>query len=231
MQPLYPLENHDAFHDCVLVDSFNSAAVVPAYIAFRPSTRQLIISICGTSSISHALQDLRVIRTSYATGRGEVHSGFWGLYRGIKSKLLDSMRRGLEEYSPVELVLTGHSMGGSLCYLFCMDILADKDHWGSGISLKLAVFGAPRTGDAALVDHFRTLVDEFRQKWGMHSLKEYSVKGFNDGKVSSLCFLKFAYVMHGSRSTRPSTSPSWISSFLRRTALYSLWATLQSACQ
>lgn len=231
MQPLYPLENHDAFHDCVLVDTFSGAAAVPAYIAFRPSTRQLIISICGTSSISHALQDLRVIRTSHATGRGEVHSGFWDLYRGIKSKLLDGMRRGLEEHSPVELVLTGHSMGGSLCYLFCMDILADKDTWIPGISLKLAVFGAPRTGDTGLVDHFRTLVVEFRQKWGKNSFKEYSVKGFNDGKLSPLCFLQFAYVTMHSRSTRPSASPSWISSLLQGAALYDLWETLQSASQ
>jgi hypothetical protein len=191
MQPLFPLENYDAFRDCLLVGSSHGKdAAVPAYIAFRPSTRQLIVSICGTSSIRHALQDLRATRTAHPSGRGGVHSGFWELYLGVKKWLLEGIRHGFEEHSPVELVLTGHSMGGSLCYLLCMDILADKDAWRPSVSLKLGVFGVPRTGDEGLVHCFHTLVEEFRSKWGKNSFREYSVKGFNDGKSIFCSFLE-----------------------------------------
>jgi len=124
------------------------------------------------------------VRIAHPSGRGGVHLGFWDLYKGVKDKLLEGIRRGFDEHSPAELVLTGHSMGGSLCYLLCMDILADKDAWRPIVSLKLAVFGVPRTGDTRLVDYFRTLVDDFQLKWGKDTFNEYSVKGFNDGVPS-----------------------------------------------
>jgi len=194
MQPLYPLQDYDAFQDCILVDSLpNNGVDVPAYIVFQPSTRQLIVSICGTTSLRHALQDVRAIRTAHPSGRGGVHSGFWDLYNGIKNRLLEGIRNGFEEHSAVELVLTGHSMGGSLSYLLCMDILADKDTWRPGVSLKVAVFGAPRTGDAGLVDYFCGLVVDFQQKWGEDSFKEHSVKGFNDG-IYIFSFLQYLSV-------------------------------------
>ena len=199
LQPLYPLENYNAFEDCILVDSFRgNDANVPAYIVFRPSTRQLIVSICGTSSIRHALQDLRATRTPHTSGHGRVHSGFWDLYHGIKNKLLGGIQKGFEEHSPLELVLTGHSMGGSLAYLLCMDIFADKDAWRPSVSLKLAVFGVPRTGDAGLVQYFRTLADDFRHTWGRDNFKEYSVKGFNDGNhIFFFCICCASYMFLG----------------------------------
>ena len=178
----YPLENYDGLRECIVVDSFRGKfADLPAYVAFRPTTKQLVVSICGTSSLKHALHDLRAMRVEHPSHRGGVHAGFWDLYQGIKDILFSGIRKGIHEHSPAELVLTGHSMGGSIAYLLCMDYLADKDNWKASLSVKLAVFGAPRTGDAGLVNYFRCLTENFRQNSGEHSFKEYSVKGYNDG--------------------------------------------------
>ncbi|KAJ3512710.1 hypothetical protein NLJ89_g3362 [Agrocybe chaxingu] len=149
----YPLENYDAVRDAILIDAFRGKfADLPAYVAYRPGTNQLIVSISGTSSARHALQDLRAIRRAHPSGRGAVHSGFWALYQGIKTELMLGIGKGLAEHPATELILTGHT-----------------------------VFGAPRTGDAALVTFFRELVCTYRQRFGENAFKEYSVKGYNDG--------------------------------------------------
>lgn len=131
------------------------------------------MAIAGTSSIKHVLQDLRFFKVSHPSGKGFVHSGFWAMYQGLKDQLLPAVEKAITDHSPTEVVLTGHSMGGSIAYLLCMDLLLSTD-----LNLKIAVFGAPRTGDAALVDYYRDLVASFRKT---HSFKDYSVKGWNDG--------------------------------------------------
>ncbi|KAF9568263.1 alpha/beta-hydrolase [Agrocybe pediades] len=185
-KPGYPLEHYDALNNTLLVDSFfGSCADVPVYIAYRPSTRQLVVAISGTSSTKQALHDLRALKTLHPSSRGSVHTGFWALFQGIKERTLNSIRQGIKVHSPVELVLTGHSMGGSLAYLLCMELLTDDVYLRTSIPLALAVFGAPRTGDEKLVTYFHELVQG-------RPFKEYSVKGYNDG-VPALPPVWFGY--------------------------------------
>jgi pimeloyl-ACP methyl ester carboxylesterase len=183
-QPGLPLEHYDAIRDSILIDSFHgSSADLPTCIAYRPSTSQLIVSISGTASVMHALQDLRVVRTSHPSGRGAVHSGFWALYQGIKTRVIAGIRKGFEGHSPTEIVLTGHSMGGSIAYLFCIDLLSDEDLRSFDVRVQVAVFGSPRTGDSDLVSYFQELVTLYRRRKGNDNhFKEYAVKGYNDGK-------------------------------------------------
>lgn len=194
-QPDFPLENYDALLDCVLVDSFRgSVADLPAYIAFRPSTGQLVVSISGTASIKHALYDVRALRVSHPSRRGSVHSGFWALYQGLKSQLLAGIQKGISEHSPTELVLAGHSMGGSISYLLCMDLLDDQNLLPDNLKIQMAVFGVPRSGDSHLVNNFRSLVEAFQGRSGK-LFKEYSVKGYNDG-LYLLISLSSAQLIH-----------------------------------
>ncbi|PPQ84900.1 hypothetical protein CVT25_004568 [Psilocybe cyanescens] len=192
-KPGYPLEHYDALSHVTLVDSFRgSFAALPVYVVYRPSTNQLVVSVSGTSSAKHALQDLRVLKTPHPSDRGSVHSGFWALYQGIRSSVLRAIRQGITSHSPNELVLTGHSMGGSICYLLGIDLLANDDYLVPRLRLKLAVFGCPRAGDAELVNYFREQVAAFRKREGVNSFTEYSVKGYNDG-VPALPPTRFGY--------------------------------------
>jgi len=183
-QPNFPLEGYSALQDAVLLTAFRGdVAHLPVYVVYRPVTKQLVIAISGTSSLHLAMHDLRALMHRHYSGRGSVHSGFWGLYKGIRIKVMDAIRNGLRKHKVAELVITGHSMGGSVSYLLCMDMLAgfDPDLLPSGMKLKLAVFGSPRTGNERLVQYWEELSEAYRARYGKDAFVEYSVKAHNDG--------------------------------------------------
>ena len=183
-QPGYPLETYDALHDTVLVDSFHgTSAGLPIFIAYRSPLGQLVVAVSGTSSVKQALQDLRVLRCPHPSGRGTVHTGFWTLYQDIKTQAITGIQKGVADYPVREIVLTGHSLGGSIAYLLCLDLLADHQIWlKNHINIKVVSFGPPRTGDAALVEYFQELSTSYQKAHGQDAFKEYSVKGYNDGR-------------------------------------------------
>ena len=180
------MEFYGALRDCELIDSFRgSIGDLPAFIFFRPLARQLIISISGTASLLQSLYDLRVMKKPHPSGIGAVHSGFLALYGGIKGRLLQQIREALAKHSPLKLILTGHSMGGSLSYLLLLDLLAEglPHSICSEVRVCIATYGAPRTGDKQLVDHFHSVIQQHRSKFKLDEtfLVEYAVQGFNDG--------------------------------------------------
>ncbi|KAF8887542.1 Alpha/Beta hydrolase protein [Infundibulicybe gibba] len=167
-QPGFPLEGYTGLDGAITLSTFQgTVGKLPVYLAYRPSLKQMVIGISGTSSLKLALHDLRALPHQHPSRRGSVHSGFWSLYKGIKDQAFQAIRKGLVEHEVEELVVTGHSMGGSISYLLCIDLLSGNDFANASVRLKLAVFGTPRCGDAGL-------------KMGGF-VKEYSVKAYNDG--------------------------------------------------
>jgi len=178
------LESYDALGDAVLVDSFHGPLTdICVFIAYRPSLGQLVVAVSGTSTAKQALQDLRIFRCPHPSGRGTVHRGFWTIYKDIKAQTITAIQKGVANYSVREIVLTGHSMGGSVAYLLCLDLFTDHLKWlkDLNISIKVVTFGTPRTGDAALVDYFQELSLSYKKVQGQDAFEEYYVKGYNDG--------------------------------------------------
>ncbi|TFK26085.1 alpha/beta-hydrolase [Coprinopsis marcescibilis] len=175
----FPLEGYHLLREATLIDSFSgTVANLPVAIFSLPSRKQTIIAISGTSNLGHAVQDLRVAKVPHPSGKGMAHTGFLSLYLGLKSQV----KSVLEANDITELVLTGHSMGGAVAYLLCIDILSEGHFtFKSPPVIKLVTFGLPRVGDSTLVFHFRGLADQYRDKHGWDSFSEYSVRAFNDG--------------------------------------------------
>ncbi|GJJ15415.1 hypothetical protein Clacol_009692 [Clathrus columnatus] len=208
-QPSYPLEGYKALQ-CdkpVFVSCFKgNVAKVQGYVALRPHSQQLVIAFSGTSNISQAVNDVKAWKITYPQRQGKgkgkgkekslgVHSGFWSMYRGIKEKAIKALQLGFSQTStPIStLVLTGHSMGSTLCYLLALDIMDELCHprtvatssnqYGitAGISLILAVFGSPRLGNKSLFRFWIKTLHDFRHRFGQESFREYSIKAYNDG--------------------------------------------------
>ncbi|KAF9467910.1 Alpha/Beta hydrolase protein [Collybia nuda] len=182
----YPLEGYTALRGAIFVSSFKGhTAKLPGYVAYRPLTKQLVVAISGTSSVQQAYHDIRTLKHRHPSKRGQVHSGFWDLYKGVKPLALDGIRKGIEECDVSELCITGHSMGGSMAYLLCMDLLTPDNTYKIPLSarlrLKIVTFGAPRTGNHELVTYWQELLKLHRDTYGQRAVIEHSVKAYNDG--------------------------------------------------
>jgi Lipase (class 3) len=185
LQPDFPLEGYAALRGAVVISHFKGRiANLPGYVVYRPSTKQLIVGLSGTSSMKLAFHDVRTLQRRHPSGRGKVHAGFWSLYEGVKPAVLEAIATGLKEHDVKEIALTGHSMGGSVLYLLAIDLLTAGSAKNAPLpsSFKIAVFGTPRAGCPALVKYWWELVDTFRNVHGQDALKEYSVKAYNDGR-------------------------------------------------
>lgn len=187
----FPLEGYSALRGSVLVTSIRGQrANLGAYVVYRSNTKQLVVAISGTSNLSQAFYDIRTLHHKYSASRGcSVHTGFWKMYKGVRSQLLDAVEKGLKAYEVSELVITGHSMGGALSYFLALDLLLPgRVKLTPRLPIKMAAFGAPRCGNAKLVQLWLDLVKDYRANNGDETFKEFSVKAYNDGKCQSIAF-------------------------------------------
>ncbi|KAF8652408.1 hypothetical protein AX16_004436 [Volvariella volvacea WC 439] len=188
----FPLEGYAALKcispDLVMVKS--TVAQVPAFLFYCPEQKRLVVAFAGTSTPQMAMQDLRVLRQQHPSRKGNVHTGFWAIYQGLKVQLLSAIQEALEkrDWDITELVLAGHSMGSCITRLLCMDLLSSDSDPGNSLlklirrlKLKVVSFGAPRTGDSGLVQCYSELVEQFKQENGSDSFVDYSIKAYNDG--------------------------------------------------
>ena len=185
-QASFPLEGYDALLDSRLLQAWEGqVAGLDSLIAYRESKKQLVVAFSGTSSIKQSIYDLRFRKLPHPVCRGcGVHSGFWRIYKGIRSRALEGISEGMKMYEVKELVVTGHSLGGAVASLLAFDLLTAEDVPRSlldGVILKLVGFGSPRAGDRKLVKVWRDAVAQRKEKHGEDSVQEYLIKGYRDG--------------------------------------------------
>lgn len=183
---------------------------LPLFLApFRP---QVILTFSGTSNARLAIYDIKANQARYQTSflhpkreLWRVHDGFQMVFQGVRTSARRALREAIESLHKEigtrtgewDLVLTAHSLGTAISYLFLLDILhegisPDSDlHQGSeslpsippSVGITVASFGPPRLANPALVDHFNELVREFRERRGREeTFTEWAVIGHNDGE-------------------------------------------------
>jgi hypothetical protein len=174
----YPLEGFNALKNTELLDVFRGdVADYQGYAAYRPFHKQLIVCFSGTSNIMQGLYDANAIFTAHPAGNGaSVHMGFWSIYCGVKDTTFKALQAGLVRFDVEEIVVSGHSLGGVMSYLFALDLLREQT---TRKRVKLAVFGSPRIGNDRLVEHWQGLINS-----QVAEVKDYSVRVYNDGRSS-----------------------------------------------
>lgn len=185
------------------------------------------------------MYDIMVAPASYQTSYSHpskstwrVHDGFQRVYQGIKLLALKALRLAIstlekdynhliEQYGGWDLVITAHSLGAAISYLFLLDLLHADSSQNDPESLDrdslilpketnvcLAVFGCPRVANPFLVTHYRDQVKEWKTRRGNNaSLIEWSIIGHLDGdssigsmRVKHLHFVQ-GYLLYHRRSS------------------------------
>ncbi|KAL6309995.1 Alpha/Beta hydrolase protein [Sparassis latifolia] len=179
----FPFEGYDALQEATLISSFRGVvADVPALVIYRGRTRQLVVGFSGTASLRQGLYDVHANMKAHPSGPAcAVHSGFWKMYLGCKAQAFEGVRKGLREHEVIELVVTGHSMGAALAFLFALDVLTADPPLQPGLRVKVAAFGSPRFGNEALSGRWQEIVEAYMAANGENAVTDYLVKAYNDG--------------------------------------------------
>jgi len=109
LQKHFPLEGYEAVTSSKLILPFEGrVANVKGLVAYRPTTKQLVVGICGTHTLMQAMYDMNSLFQRHTKG-GEtyrVHSGFMSMYTGLETLALRGIRKGIEEEDVEELVVS-----------------------------------------------------------------------------------------------------------------------------
>jgi len=108
-QKHFPLEGYEAVTSSKLILQFEGAvANVKSLIAYRPTTKQLVVGICGTRTLVQALYDMNSLFQRCTKGEisYRVHSGFMSMYTGLEALAFGGIQKGLEEGEVKEIVVS-----------------------------------------------------------------------------------------------------------------------------
>ncbi|KAI7844547.1 hypothetical protein COHA_001905 [Chlorella ohadii] len=140
----------------------------------------VVISFRGTSSLKNVQADLQVWRSRFPAGIGSlllgtaplVHSGFLCAYtaNGFNERLLSrlesilfrctSERAESGNERPVNVYVTGHSLGGALASLCAFDIKKRCPCAEYLVNVRCYTFGAPRVGNRAWARQYNQAVPD-----------------------------------------------------------------------
>ncbi|GMH46032.1 hypothetical protein BSKO_13996 [Bryopsis sp. KO-2023] len=159
---LYDLPHHEAMH----IGDSDSTVVIGW------SSSMIVISFRGTSSMENIKTDLRFMRVPHPPARGRfllctqplIHEGFlesWtagGLNVAVLNKVVQIVVSPDFDRENAQVLLTGHSMGGSLAVLAAFDVARYCGLSSSQISCY--TFGAPRVGNPTFAREYNKLIPD-----------------------------------------------------------------------
>lgn len=111
----------------------------------------ILIAVRGTGSISlwetlfDGWRDADALQVPFDEGVGKAHRGFYEGYQAISNFI----QRYLNQFhTDQKVIICGHSLGGAIAFLLAEALRRDE----KGYDVLLYTYGAPRAGDAALVE-------------------------------------------------------------------------------
>ncbi|KAF8143475.1 alpha/beta-hydrolase [Mycena galopus ATCC 62051] len=129
-----------------------------AFIARDDAREEIVIAFRGSFSLQDVATDLDIFLVPFVSlgisKSFNVHSGFLAAYNHVAGPILTAVMAQVAKFPKYTVVVTGHSMGGSLAAI-------------GGISLKIVLpsamvkvytFGQPRTGDTAFASFVESTI-------------------------------------------------------------------------
>lgn len=121
----------------------NSVGGIQGFTAFSHSLNATLVVFRGSSNIQNWIVNIDAVRSSYPLCSGcSVHSGFYSGYNLVSSAVKAAVQNLKAKYRGAKLIVTGHSLGGSLAILCTADL---KSIFGT-VDLTYT-YGQPRVGN------------------------------------------------------------------------------------
>ncbi|KAK9161467.1 hypothetical protein Syun_007808 [Stephania yunnanensis] len=128
-----------------------------AFVGVAKDLNAIVIAFRGTqeNSLQNWIEDLfwKQLDLNYpGLPDAMVHHGFYSAYHNttIRHCLLKAIKRATKFYGNINIMVTGHSMGGAMASFCALDLAVNH-----GVkNIQLMTFGQPRIGNAAFAAYF-----------------------------------------------------------------------------
>ncbi|EMD47839.1 lipase, putative [Entamoeba histolytica KU27] len=105
--------------------------VASYYLALDPSLHSLILCIRGTFSVNDIVSDMILYGSpfTYKEEEGIVHTGMYKTAQETLKYVFPSLEKARNEYPNLDLIITGHSLGGGIATLITLFLNEQKPEW------------------------------------------------------------------------------------------------------
>ncbi|XP_048322047.1 lipase isoform X2 [Ziziphus jujuba] len=133
-----------------------------AFVGVAKDLNAIIIAFRGTQehSIQNWIEDLywKQLDIEYPGMPDDamVHHGFFSAYHNttIRHGILDAVKRAKKYYGDIDVIVTGHSMGGAMASFCGLDLIVNR----KSKNVQVITFGQPRVGNEAFASQYSKLV-------------------------------------------------------------------------
>ncbi|KAL2244124.1 UNVERIFIED_CONTAM: Lipase [Sesamum indicum] len=132
-----------------------------AFVGVAADLNAIVIAFRGTqeTSIQNWVEDLywKQLDSDYpGVDDAKVHHGFYSAYHNtsLKPGILNAVQEAKELYGDIQIMVTGHSMGGAMAAFCGLDLRLSLGEQ----NVQVLTFGQPRIGNAAFASYYSQVV-------------------------------------------------------------------------
>ncbi|PSR85156.1 Lipase like [Actinidia chinensis var. chinensis] len=129
------------------------------FVGVAKNLNAIVIAFRGSASIMNWIEDLywKQLDLKYpGMPDAMVHHGFYSSYHEttVRPGVLHAVKRAKELYGDINIMVTGHSMGGAMAAFCALDLAVNQKIQ----NVQVMTFGQPRIGNTAFTSYYSQLV-------------------------------------------------------------------------